>query len=242
MPTVTYATHCHSRDLPRLYAPGVLEELITGHNYPFDEIQVVHQRCGDMTARILPGSKIVAVEEEDYPVILGQFGIDWQDPILTELTHGWNAPHFFAHHCVNHCAHILNATSDYILFSDADCRMIHQPEGQSWVNEAIRILQTYPSILIVAPSDGGHEFRERLPDGTRFTDTVSQQIFIGERARLAQLNWADLPWDGQFRAPYGPFAEFYAMFEGHLWRWMDKYGLYRAVLPESFRYWHMAYH
>ena len=36
--TVTLATHCHSRDLPRLHAPGELEALIEGHAYPFDEI------------------------------------------------------------------------------------------------------------------------------------------------------------------------------------------------------------
>lgn len=250
MPTVTFATHCHSRDLPRLYAPDhtvepemtVLEELIGTHNYPFAEIQIVHQRCGDLPFNPLPGSKVIRIEEKDYPYILGRFGIPHRDPVLSELTHGWTGPHYYEHHCVNHCAHLLNASSDYILFSDADCRMIAQPEGQSWVTKAIEILRQYPEVLIVAPSDGGHEFNRMLPDGVRLTQTVSQQIFLAERRALLEMDFTHLPWDGQFRAPYGPFQEFYGLFEGHLWRWMDQHGLYRAVLPESFRYWHGQWH
>lgn len=249
MTTVTLATHCHSRDLPRLHAPGVLEELISCHNYPFDEILVVHQRCDGLSYNLRPDNlpyesrvRVLNIREEDYPEILGRFGIPHRDPLYSEITHGWNGPHYYEHHCVNHCKEILEATSDYILFSDADCRIINQPAGQSWVSKAIEVLQNHPEALIVSPSDGGHEFNRMLPDGTRLTRTVSQQIFIGERRRLAEMNFTNLRWDGQFNAPYGPFQEFYVLFEGHLWRWMEKHDLYRTVLPVEWRYWHAEWH
>lgn len=244
MSTVTMATHCHARDLPRLHASGVLEEIINCHAYDFQEILVIHQRCGDLPY-VLPegyGIQVIDIREEDYPIILGAFGIPHKDPALSEITHGWNGPHYYEHHCVNHCKEIIEAHGDYILFSDADCRIINQPAGKSWVSEAIRILQNHPEVLIVSPSDGGHEFDRMLPDGTRLTRTVSQQIFVGERLNLFEMEFSDLKWDGQFNAPYGPFQEFYGMFEGHLWRWMEKHNLYRAVLPEQFRYWHREWH
>jgi len=242
--TVTLATHCHARDLPRLHAPGVLEELINCHNYAFDEILVIHQRCEAMPYTLPEGFniRVVDIHEYQYPMILGAFAIPHRDPAYSEITHGWNGPHYYEHHCVNHCKEILTATSDYILFSDADCRIINRPEGKSWVNKAIEILQSHPEALIVSPSDGGHEFNQMLSDGTRLTRTVSQQIFIGQRSRLTEMEFLGLRWDGQFNAPYGPFQEFYVLFEGHLWRWMEKNDLYRAVLPEEYRYWHAEWH
>lgn len=247
--SVTLATHCHSRDLSRLHAPGVLEGLISCHAYPFDEILVTHQRTGDLPYT-LPDDKrirVLDIREEDYPTILGHFGIPHRDPLLSEVTHGWTGPHYYEHHCVNHCKEILQCATDYILFTDADCRIISQPLGRdnnpvSWVTKAIEILQAYPEVLIVSPSDGGHEFNQMLPDGTRLTRTVSQQIFLAKWGRMAEMNFTNLKWDGQFNAPYGPFQEFYAMFEGHLWRWMEKHDLYRAVLPEAWRYWHSEWH
>lgn len=242
--SVTLATHCHSRDLPRLHAPGVLEELISCHNYPFEEILVTHQRTGGMPYS-LPDDKrirVLDIREEDYPTILGRVGIPHNEPHYSHITHGWTGPHYYEHHNVNHITEIFEATGDYILFSDADCRIISQPAGQSWVSRAVEILEAYPEVLIVAPSDGGHEFNRMLSDGTRLTRTVSQQIFIGQRSRFAQMDFTNLGWDGQFNAPYGPFPEFYVLFEGFMWRWMEKYDLYRAVLPEAFRYYHLAWH
>ncbi len=248
MTTVSLCTHCHSRDLPRLHAPGVLKELVSCHNYSFDEVLIVHQRCEGLEWTIsyedFPKDKsswrVLNIFEEDYPAILGKFGIPHRDLLYSETTHGWNGPHYYEHHCVNHCKEILEATSDYILFTDADCRIIHQPS--SWVTKAIEVLETYSDVLIVSPSDGGHEFDHMLADGTRLTRTVSQQIFLGRREQLAKMDFTNLRWDGQFNAPYGPFQEFYVMFEGHLWRWMEHHNMYRAVLPEQYRYWHGEWH
>lgn len=243
--TVTLATHCHARDLPRLHAPGMLEELIECHQYPFDEILVIHQRTGNLPYS-LPDDKrirVIDIREEDYPAILGAFGIDHQDPDLIRITHGWDWQWYFAHHNVNHCNEILEATSDYIVFNDADCRIVSQPDGDSWVRKSIEILENYPEVFIVSPSEGGYEMERRLSDGTRFVTTTSQQLFIGKRDRLREMNFANLRWNGEFDAPGGPMQEWYGMHEGHLGRWMKhKGGLYRAILPESYRYWHKQWH
>lgn len=242
MPTVTLATHCHSRDLPRLHAPGVLEELISCHAYPFDEILVVHQRTGNLSYA-LPNNeriKILNIREEDYESILGGFAIPHKDPLLSEVTHGWNWQWYYEHHCVNHCREILSATGDYLVCNDADCRIVSQP--YSWVERGIELLEKYPEILVVAPSDGGHEFDRKLGDGTRLTLTSSQQLFMGRTKQLRAMDFTNLQWDGKYDAPYGPMQEFYGMFESWLWRWMRAHGMYRAVLPEAFRYNHEMWH
>lgn len=247
MTTVTLATYCHERDMPRLHAHGALESLINCHGYPFDEIIVIHQRCPDPyelpTGGLYDQIEVYHILESDYPDILGRFGIPHRDPMLSENSHGWDAPHYYEHHCVNHCKVILEAKTDYIVFNDADCRMIAQPDGQSWISKAIELMETRDDVFIVAPSDGGHEYVKLLPDGTRLTDTVSQQLFIGKTTWLREMDFTNLKWDGKFDGPYGPFREWYGMMEGHLWRWMRHKGdLYRAVLPEQWRYWHGAYH
>lgn len=233
MPTVTLATHCYSGDVNKL---NVLE-LINSHQYLFDEVLIVHQRTNGKYNTTGPtDATLLTISESDYDLLLGSFGIPHRDPILSELTHGWSAAHYYEHHCVNHCLEIMAATSDYIVFNDADCKIIAQPS--SWITKAVELMESDSRIFVVAPSDGGHEFNEMLPDGTRLTQTMSQQLFLGKRSELMKMDFAHLPWNGQFDAPYGPFQEFYAMMEGHIWRWMREHNLYRAVLPEQWRYWH----
>jgi hypothetical protein len=242
MTTVTLATHCHSRDLPRLHAPGVLEELISCHGFPFNEILVIHQRCEGLQYSIPKDDYILVLDipEIEYPHILNSFGIPHLDPVGIELTHGWDAPHYYEHHCVNHCREIIASRQyDYIVFTDADCRIVNQPD--SWIAKGIEILEKYPEAFIVAPSDGGQEFNF-VADGCRFTQTVSQQIFMGRTKQFKELDFTNLQWDGKFDAPYGPFQEFYMLFEGWMFRYMRANNLYRAVLPESYRYWHLEYH
>lgn len=244
MNTVTLATHCHSRDLPRLHAPGELEKLIDSHGYAFDEILVTHQRCGNLPYALPQGRdiRVLTVEAEDYPPVLGAFGIDHEDPDLIRISHGWDWQWYFAHHCVNHCKEILEATSDYIVFCDADCRIVEQPDGRSWIEEAIYILDSYPEVFMVCPSDGGSEVEKRLPNGARLVRTTSQQLFIASRRELQQMNFSNLRWNGEFDAPGGPMAEWYGMMEGHLGRWMKAHGWYRAFLPNTYRYWHYQWH
>jgi len=240
--SVTLCTHCHSRDLPRLHAPKVLEDLIACHDYPFSEILVAHQRCEGLYYELPDDQRIrvLDIPKDDYEPTLKQFGIPHNDPALSEITHGWNWQWYYEHHCVNHCREILEASSDYIVFNDADCRITQQPS--SWVKRGIEILESNPKVFVVSPSDGGKEYNEIWQDGTRLTQTMSQQLFMGRTAQMKQLNFTHLQWDGKFDAPYGPMQEFYGLMEGWLWRYMRANGFYRAVLPEQYRYWHLAYH
>lgn len=241
--TVTLATHCHFRDLPRLHAPGVLEELIDSHQYPFDEILVVHQRCPGLPYALPQDRKVkvLNVFEEDYPLLLTQFGMNPNDTRLDEITHGWNWQWYWQHHCVNHLKEILEATSDYIVFSDADCRILEQPIEVSWVERGIELLESEEQIFMVSPSDGGHDFVKKWWDNTRLVHMTSQQLFMARSKDVKALDFRELQWDGTF-IQGGPMQEFYGLFEGWLYRWMRKYDLYRAILPEQWRYWHLAYH
>ena len=215
--------------------------MISCHAHDFDEILIIHQRCEGLFFTLPDNEKIrvLDIREWQYPNTLSAVGIPHKDPVLSELTHGWDAPHYYEHHCVNHIVEIMASESDYIAFTDADCRIINQPD--SWVAKGIEILEKYPEAFIVAPSDGGHEF-DFIGDGCRFTQTVSQQIFMGRTHQLKQLDFTNLQWDGKFDAPYGPMAEFYGMFEGWMWRYMRHNNLYRAILPEEWRYWHGQWH
>lgn len=240
MSTVCLATHCHARDLPRLHAFTVLEGLIDSHQYPFDEIIVVHQRCADLPYFFnIKNGRVVDILEQDYPTILSKFGMNPNDTKLDEITHGWSWQWYWQHHCVNHLTEILESKSDYIVFSDADCRIQSQPN--SWVIEGIGLLETYPEIFIVSPSDGGHEFSKVIEGGVRLTTMTSQQLFMGRTKDLKALDFTDLQWDGTF-IEGGPFQEFYGLFEGWLYRYMQANSLYRAILPEAWRYWHYEWH
>ena len=229
MPTVTFATHCHAPHLERLHSPGVLLDILKSHAYPVNEIFVTHQNCRGIEYRPfdVPGVRILETEDY-YPQIFAEFGIKWPDSVMDELTHGKGAAHFWEAHCQNHLIELKEATSAYIVFSDCDCKMIHQPEGQSWIEVGLHALKTRPDIFCVSPSDGG---------GERLTQTMSQQLFLVDAARMRR-GPLGLSWNGKFDAPGGPMAEFYGMLEGRITRLMIAKNLYRYVLPERFRYWH----
>jgi len=235
MPTVSFATHCHPPHLERLHQEGVLAQILNSHAYPFNEVILVHQRCRGLPCRVIaevPGLKIYESEvwegNGDYAPILERYGIPANDPTADELTHGAGGSHFYKWHIINHLIELDVATSAYIVFSDCDCKMIHQPEGQSWINEGIRILKTRPEIFCVSPSDGG---------GERLTQTMSQQLFLVDAARMRQ-GPLGLPWNGKTDAPGGPMIEYYFMLEGRIGRLLTTRGWYRYVLPDRFRYWH----
>lgn len=240
MLTVSFCTHCHSRDLNRLHAPGVLESVIASHAYLFSEIIVVHQRCGNLSYSFnIKDGRVVSIEEKDYDRILTQFGMNPNDTRLDEITHGWTWQWYWKHHCVNHLTEILESKSDYTVFNDADCYIKSQP--MSWINKAIALLEEYPEIFMVSPSEGGHDFLIRLVDGTRLMQMTSQQLFIARTKDLKSLDFTNLQWDGQF-IEGGPFQEWYGLFEGWLYRHIKANNLYRAILPDSWRYWHNEWH
>ncbi len=225
-PTVAYATFCCAKDRRR--ALDNAAEHYQSHRYAFKNRIMLFQRCEPD----LLGPSICATEikEEDYPTILGAYGIKYPDPVLDELTHGWGAPHFWAHHMVNHLRAAQLASADYIVFADADCYMKDQPENESWVDKAIGLLELNPHIFVVSPNDGGDERPERI---------MSQQMFIVNRAKFMAMDF--IPWDGT-KIEGGPFQEYYGLLEGWIHRHMEKNHLCRYVLPPNFRYWHKEWH
>jgi hypothetical protein len=239
MPTVTFSTFAHPPHLPRLHAPGVLDEMISSHRYPFDEVIVVHQRCRGLEYRPFDRPGVRIVESEDYyPEIYNRFEIDLDNPIAARDCHGPNAAHWWVWHTLNHLIVLEEAKSDYIVFSDCDCLIIHSDPIRSWIEEAIEILEVYPQVYIVGPSDGGSMAEAWLDGGrARLTQNVSQQLFIAERARFEKTEF-DIPWNWEYTAPGGPMQEFYWMLEGRLFKHLRKHGLWRAVLPDLWRYWH----
>lgn len=234
-PTVAYSTFCCAKDMERVHA--MFQEHLQSHNYGFGNIYFIHQRCGlNAPPRIIISEKDkraylrVTIRDEDYQGIMDAFKIPYPNPVLSELTHGWGAPHFWAHHMVNHLKTLQLATADYIVFADGDCYMKSQPEGKSWVDEGIRILESNPNVFVVSPNDGGDERPEII---------MSQQMFLVNRKRMMEMDF--IPWDGKF-IEGGPFQEFYGLMEGFIYRYMQKNNLCRYVLPSQWRYWHKAFH
>lgn len=247
MARADFVTFCHWRDWERLSAPDELQRRIDSHRYTFGEKIVVKQRLRDVPeshrATFPEATKVV--ESEDYPDVMRKYGLPDEDTKADEMTHGPSAPHYWKWHCINHLIGLETATAPYVVFSDSDCRIERSPDNPSWVDVGINLLSKYREILIVGPSDGGQMAERRINEKgvgiVRLTQNVSQQMFLCERERLKQINF-NVPWNWEFLAPGQPFAEYYYMLEGRLWRYMNKFGLYRAILPDTWRYWHDGWH
>ena len=226
-PTVAYSSFCCQKDMERIVV--LAEKHLISHQFQFDEKFFVLQRCPP-SAPVPDGFTPIRIYDRHYPDIFSAFGIQWPDPVLDELTHGWDASHFHGHHTVNHLETLLYAKSDYVVFADGDCYMKEQPEGTSWINRGIEILETNPDIFVVCPNEGGPERRESI---------MSQQMFIINRKRFIEMEF--IPWDGTF-IDGGPMQEWYGMLEGKISRFMTKNKLWRYVLGPEFRYWHLEFH
>lgn len=190
MSKVDFITFCHWRDWQRLFNYEELQKRVETHRYAFHEVIVVKQRLRDV-----PESKIAifsnadrVVESEDYPHVLRDFGLPDEDKIADDYTHGPEAPHYWKWHVINHLIGLTVSQAEYIVFSDADCRMVSNA-APSWIDVGIQLLQQHPEILIVGPSDGGMmaERRIRKPYGVvRLTQNISQQVFLCNRQRLLE--------------------------------------------------------
>jgi len=233
--TVDLITFCCPKDIHLLHEPGVLGKMVNSHRYPFDQVIVVHQRCRGIEYRPFD-SPCRIVESEDYPGILAEFGLPEEDAKADHYTHGPDKPHYWKWHVINHLIGLKESDADYVVFSDCDCDIRHSDPGRSWVEEAVHVLRRYSNVLIVGPGDGGHIWEARIPEA-RLTRNVSQQMFCCERERLKGIEW-NVPWDWEFTAPGEPFPEYYYLAEGRIWRYMHKHGLWRAILPDKWRYWH----
>ncbi len=219
--TVDFATYCCEKDKDKLAL--VISDHVNSHRYDFDKIFLIHQRTK------LYGKpykvNLIKIREDDYDGILSSNGINPDNNEADEYTHGWNAAHYWKHHCVNQLKALNESTADYIVLADADCYIKDQP--RSWVNEGIKILESNKSILVVSPSDG--------TKGAHQTQNMSQQVMLVDRKRLLGIDF-DLPFEG-FKEG-GPMQEYYWMLEGRIGRYMEKNNLYRYMLSSQFRYWH----
>lgn len=232
--TVDLITFCYPGDIHQLHKPGILEKLVYSHEYTFDNIIVVHQRCRGIEYRPFDFPCRI-VESESHPNILTEFNIPEHDEKADYWTHGPDAAHYWKWHVVNHLIGLKESDTDHVVFSDCDCVIRESAPGRSWVEEAVDILQQHSNVLIVGPGDGGHMMEARIPEA-RLTRNVSQQMFCCGRERLKGIDF-NIPWDWEFLAPGAPMQEFYYMLEGRIFRYLHKYGLWRAVLPDKWRYW-----
>ena len=226
-PTVSYATFCCPKDRER--ALENVKAHAASHGYDFMEKIMVFQRC---EYKQIPYFYSLHIREQEYPSILNGVGVKYPDEVLSELTHGWGAPHYFGHHICNHVVASKHASGDYLVFADADCYVKDQPAGSSWIDLGIKILESDPSVFVVSPSDGRpNPGKDRM---------MSQQMFLINRKRFLEMEY--IPWDGKF-IEGGPFQEFYGLWEGFCYRYMVKHNLYRYLLPKEIsRWWHLEWH
>lgn len=218
--------------------------MVASHQYPFDDVVAVHQKCRAQDYTLFDRAcRTVDLPREKFDPLLLRFGVDPTNARAEKLTHGEGAAHWHKAHTVNHLCGLENTDADYIVFSDCDCRIRRQPS--SWVVEGIRILQNKPEVLIVSPGDGaqngGPGEGGQWPDGTRLTRNVSQQLFLCRGDEFRRTVDFDVPWNGKFDAPGGPLQEWYFMLEGRMGRYMGTSGQWRAILPDAWRYWHNSY-
>lgn len=231
MPTVDFATFCCKADGHRLHAPGQLKKQVESNNYQFDNVFVIHQFC------IWLDFDNPLFYDCDFTVICRNIDANWADMIFEDFKIDVDKPqyvsdtdqvHTWKNHVVNHLAAIWFSNSDYIVFADADCWMIRQPVGQSWVQRGIEILQNQPDVFIVSPNDGEAE---------RKTQVISQQMFMTRVEDFRQADFNQPGFSGDV-TQYPEMPEYHAMLEGRIHHYCKATNRYRYVLGPEYRYIH----
>lgn len=239
MPSVDFVTYCCPKDIHRLHTPGELRKRVESHVTYFNTVWVIHQRCREVKFARVDDIPYISVWSEDHPGVLSAFSIPKIDRVADEKTGGLGAHYYWKYHMINHLIGLAVSNADYIVFSDCDCHMEYDQQS-SWVNKGIGLLQQHQNVLIVSPADGGYLADGGvLPDGTRLTQNMSQQLFVCNRERLSNIDF-NASWDLGTLAPgvEQTFPEYPWLLEGRVWRYMQANGLYRAVLPDNWRYVH----
>ena len=156
---------------------------------------------------------------------LGGSGIDfWSPQYISDV----DKAHTWKNHVVNHIATIQRVRADYIVFADNDCWMVRQPEGKSWIDHGILILEQHPNVFIVSPNDGEPE---------RYTLRMSQQMFIVRVDEFRNANFNQPGYSGDPR-DYDTMPEYHAMLEGRMEYHCREAGKSRYVLGPEYRYFH----
>lgn len=244
--SVAFITFAHPpRYVKRLHEPGVLRSMVESHQWAFDDVVVIHNQCKaeDYPPLDYP-CRTVDLPRAEFEPLLRRWHVNPDNPDAERLTHGEGAAHWWVVHNVNHLRGLEVTDTEFVVFADCDTKIIRQPS--SWIALGISILRNKPEVLIVSPGDGGQEGGPaeggKWPDGTRLTRNVSQQLFLCRAEEFKTKVDFDVPWNKEFDAPWGPFAEYYFLAEGRLGRYMtERSGQWRAVLPNAWRYWHNSY-
>lgn len=220
--TVDFATFCHAGDAHRLHAPGQLRKQVESNGYYFNQIIVVHQLCNPADyAPFDLETKTVVIDDID--AVLRRFGVDLDRPQYvspTDKAHRWKV------HVVNHLAAVEASQADYIVFADADCWIVRQPD--SWVKKAIDYMETHHRCFIVSPNDGESE---------RTTQVMSQQMFLAVTDEFKRMDFNQPGWDGDV-TKHSEMPEYHGMLEGRIHHYCKYYYRYRYVLPPAYRYFH----
>lgn len=220
---VDFATFCHAGDAHRLHAPGQLRRQVESNGYQFNQIIVVHQLCNPSSYTPFDiDTKTVVIDDLD--AVLRWFDIFIDKPQYVSPT---DRAHTWKNHVANHLAAVEVSQSDYIVFADADCWIVSQPD--SWVKKAIDYLDTNPFCFIVSPNDG---------EPARATSRMSQQMFIARTNEFRHADFNQPGWDGNPHVPGGPLPEYFSMIEGRMELYCRMTGQHRYVLPPAYRYWH----
>ncbi len=221
--SVDFATFCYQGDAERLHYGNQLDHQVMSNNYLFDNIMVIYQ--GIDPKNYLGWFKTKQIRIVDIDHELSNFGIDIDKSQYisdTDQVHTWK------NHVVNHIVTIRNTNADYIVFADADCWIVNQSGGKSWVDYGIKVLERDSSIFIVSPNDGEEE---------RKTLRMSQQMFM---ARVGEFRNANFNQPGYTGNPkdYDTMPEYHAMLEGRMEYHCRQSGQWRYVLGSEYRYWH----
>jgi hypothetical protein len=228
--SVDFATFCHSGDVHRLHAPGQLKRQVKSNSYEFNKVIVVYQNLIPdnfhlpMDRPLL--NKVYRYEVYDIDDTLRRFDIDLsrqQYVSRTDKAHAWKV------HVANHLRAIQATRADYIVFADNDCWMVRQPDGKSWIDKGIKLLQSHPEIFIVSPNDG---------EPQRTTNRFSQQMFLARTKEFRNADFDQPNWDGDVNISGGPMPEYWGMLEGRMELHCRVTGQYRYVLGPEYRYWH----
>ncbi len=232
MTAVDFATFCYLGDAERLHAPGQLKKQIESNGYRFREVLVIYQLCNP-SDYILPGLHFFP----DYHPSLYAYQIADIDSVLLTLdididkrqyVSDIDKSHTWKNHVVNHLKAISLSGADYIVFADNDCWMVKQPEGKSWVEQGVSILERDPSVFVVSPNDGEPE---------RKTWRMSQQMFMARVDEFRQANFNQPGYTGNPK-DYDTMPEYHAMLEGRMEYHCRQSGQFRYVLGPEYRYFH----
>jgi hypothetical protein len=229
---VDFATFCHKGDADKLHMPGQLKKQVESNEYRFNEVIVIYQLCNPKDY-ILSGvhffsdyhPRLNVYQITDLDDILLIFGIDIDK---CQYVSDIDTVHTWKNHVTNHLKAVSVSKADYIVFADADCWMVEQPEGKSWVEAGIEILENNPSAFIVSPNDGEPERR---------TLRMSQQMFLARVDEFRSANFNQPGYSGNPR-DYDTMPEYHAMLEGRMEYHCRESGQYRYVLAPEYRYWH----